>query len=389
MERLLSLLRMHGDHEPISSPSQEGNGQDADECLLPSWEGSGVGRFMGSGSPPTQPATCNPRLSPYSLPMRILSGIQPSGALHLGNYFGMMKPAIELQDQGEAFYFIANYHSMTSLFDAGQRRGNTLDVALDFLACGLDPQKAVFFKQADVPEVTELTWMLTSVTPMGLLERAHSYKDKIAKGISPNHGLFAYPVLMAADILIYDSNVVPVGRDQKQHVEMTRDIALKFNETYGQTFVIPEPQIRDEVAVVPGMDGQKMSKSYGNTIEIFGDEKTNRKKIMGIVMDSRTPQEPKPDADKNLAVQLLKLVAPPAVAFDLEGRLRAGGLGYGDLKKALFEHYWNYFAAARARRADLAANLDYVHQTLRDGATKARVLAHQVLQRAKVAAGLD
>src|SRR5205809_5401066 len=321
--------------------------------------------------------------------MRILSGIQPSGALHLGNYFGMMKPALELQEQGEAFYFIANYHSMTSLFDAGQRRKNTLDVALDFLACGLDPKKTVFFKQSDVPEVTELTWLLTTVTPMGLLERAHSYKDKIAKGISPNHGLFAYPVLMAADILIYDSNLVPVGRDQKQHVEMTRDIAIKFNETYGQTFIVPEPQIREEVAVVPGVDGQKMSKSYGNTIEIFGDEKATRKKIMSIVMDSRTPQEPKPDADKNLAVQLLKLVAPAEAARDFEERLRAGGLGYGDLKKALFELYWNYFAAARAARAELAANLDYVHQVLRGGAAKARALAQQVLKRAKVASGLE
>ena len=321
--------------------------------------------------------------------MRILSGIQPSGALHLGNYFGMMKPALELQEQGEAFYFIANYHSMTSLFDAVERRQNTLEVALDFLACGLDPKKTVFFKQSDVPEVAELTWLLTTVTPMGLLERAHSYKDKIAKGISPNHGLFAYPVLMAADILIYDSNLVPVGRDQKQHVEMTRDIAIKFNETYGQTFVIPEPQIREEAAVVPGVDGQKMSKSYGNTIEIFGDEKAARKKIMGIVMDSRTPQEPKPDADKNLAIQLLKLVAPADVAKDFEDQLRAGGLGYGDLKKALFEHYWSYFAAARAARAELAANLDYVHQVLRGGAAKARALAQQVLKRAKVASGLE
>jgi len=321
--------------------------------------------------------------------MRILSGIQPSGALHLGNYFGMMKPAIELQDRGEAFYFIANYHSMTSLFEAEQRRKNTLDVALDFLACGLDPEKSVFFIQADVPEVTELTWLLSTVTPMGLLERATSYKDKVAKGVSPNHGLFAYPVLMAADILIYDSNIVPVGRDQKQHVEMTRDIASKFNETYGTTFVIPEPQIRDEVALVPGIDGQKMSKSYGNTIEIFGDEKTTRKKIMGIVMDSRTPQEPKSDADKNLAIQLLKLVAPPAVAKDFEDRLRAGGLGYGDLKKALFEHYWNYFAAARSKRGELAANLDYVHQILRDGAAKARASAQKVLKRAKIASGLD
>src|SRR5436853_806414 len=321
--------------------------------------------------------------------MRILSGIQPSGALHLGNYFGMMKPAIELQEKGETFYFIANYHSMTSLFDAAERRRNTLEVALDFLACGLDPKKTVFFKQADVPEVTELTWLLTTVTPMGLLERGTSYKDKTSKRISPNHGLFAYPVLMAADILIYDSNLVPVGRDQKQHVEMTRDIAMKFNETYGRTFVIPEPQIREEVAVVPGIDGQKMSKSYGNTIEIFGDEKAARKKIIGIVMDSRTPQEPKPDADKNLAIQLLKLVAPAKAAKDFEDRLRAGGLGYGDLKKALFEHYWNYFAAARARRAELVANLDYVRQTLRDGATQARALAHQVLHRAKIAAGLD
>jgi len=240
-----------------------------------------------------------------------------------------------------------------------------------------------------VPEVAELTWLLTTVTPMGLLERAHSYKDKIAKGISPNHGLFAYPVLMAADILIYDSNLVPVGRDQKQHVEMTRDIAIKFNETYGQTFVIPEPQIREAAAVVPGVDGQKMSKSYGNTIEIFGDERAARKKIMGIVMDSRTPQEPKPDADKNLAIQLLKLVAPADVAKDFEDQLRAGGLGYGDLKKALFEHYWSYFAAARAARAELAANLDYVHQVLRGGAAKARALAQQVLKRAKVASGLE
>ena len=321
--------------------------------------------------------------------MRILSGIQPSGALHLGNYFGMMKPALELQQKGEAFYFIANYHSMTSLSDAAQRRKNTLDVALDFLACGLDPKKTVFFKQSDVPEVTELSWLLSTVTPMGMLERATSYKDKIARGIAAMHGLFAYPVLMAADILIYDSNVVPVGRDQKQHLEMTRDIAIKFNEQYGQTFVIPEPQIRDEVAVVPGTDGQKMSKSYGNTIEIFGDEKALRKKVMSIKMDSRTPQEPKPNAGQNLAIQILKLVAPPAAAKDYENRLRAGGLGYGALKKALFEHYWNHFTAARARRAELAANLDYVHQVLADGAARARAIARKVLQRAKVASGLE
>jgi tryptophanyl-tRNA synthetase len=321
--------------------------------------------------------------------MRILSGIQPSGALHLGNYFGMMRPALELQEKGEAFYFIANYHSMTSLFDPAERRRNTLDVALDFLACGLDPKRTVFFRQSDVPEVCELTWILGTVTPMGLLERCTSYKDKAAKGIPVNHGLFAYPVLMAADILIYDSNVVPVGQDQKQHVEVTRDIAIKFNEQYGETFVIPEPQIRAETAKVPGTDGEKMSKSYGNTVEIFGDEKVLRKKVMGVKMDSRTPAEPKPDADQNLAIQLLKLVAPPDVSADFENRLRAGGLGYGDLKKVLFEHYWTYFADARKKRAELVANPDYVNQVLADGAVKARSLAQKVLQRARKASGLE
>ena len=321
--------------------------------------------------------------------MRILSGIQPSGTLHLGNYFGMMKPAIELQEKGETFYFIANYHSMTSLFDPAERRENTFEAALDFLACGLNPQKTVFFRQSDVPEVTELAWLLTTVTPMGLLERCTSYKDKLAKGISPNHGLFAYPVLMAADILIYDSNVVPVGQDQKQHVEVTRDIAIKFNEQYGETFVVPEPQIRADVARVPGTDGEKMSKSYGNTIEIFGEEKALRKKVMAIKMDSRTPQEPKPDADQNLAIQLLRLVAPLAVASEYEDRLRAGGLGYGDLKKALFENYWSYFAAARARRAELAAHPEQVEKVLLDGATRARTVAQKVLKRARIASGLE
>jgi tryptophanyl-tRNA synthetase len=278
---------------------------------------------------------------------------------------------------------------MTSLFDADERRKNTLDVALDFLACGLDPKKSVFFKQSDVPEVTELSWLLSSVFPKARLELSHSYKDKVAKGIAPNHGLFAYPILMAADILIYDSNVVPVGRDQKQHVEMTRDMAVKFNEIYGETFIVPEEQIRDEVAVVPGTDGQKMSKSYGNTIEIFGDEKSLKKKTMGIQMDSRQPAEPKPDAEKNLAIQLLKLVAPPNVGKEFEDKLRAGGLGYGDLKKALFENYWNYFADARKKRAELVANLDYVNIVLADGAAKARTLAQTVLKRARKNCGLE
>ena len=326
--------------------------------------------------------------------MRILTGIQPSGALHLGNYFGAMRPAIELQEKGEAFYFIADYHSMTSLTDPAKRRQYTRDVALDFLACGLDPAKCVFWRQSDTPQHAELAWMLSTVTPMGLLERCHSYKDKVARLAegdtgAVNHGLFAYPVLMAADILLYDSNVVPVGKDQKQHLEVTRDIAAKFNQLYGQTFVIPEPQIREDVAIVPGTDGQKMSKSYGNTLEIFGDEKVLRKKVMSIVMDSRTPAEPKPDADKNSAVQLLKLVAPADVAKEIEERLRGGGMGYGDLKKALFEHYWNYFAEPRSKRAELEKNPDYVEQVLKAGAEKARAVAETVITRAKRACGLS
>jgi len=320
--------------------------------------------------------------------MRILTGIQPSGTLHIGNYFGAIKPAVELQARGDAFYFIADYHSMTSLTDPAQRRENSLNVALDFLACGLDPARSVFWRQSDVPEVCELTWLLGTVTPMGLIERAHSYKDKLAHGIAPSFGLFAYPVLMAADILLFNSNLVPVGKDQKQHLEITRDIAIKFNLAYGEVFVVPEAEIREDVAVIPGLDGQKMSKSYGNTIDIFGDEKAMRKRIMGIVMDSRTPQEPKPDADKNLAIQLLKLFASADVARETEEKLRAGGLGYGDLKKSLFDHYWNYFAAARAKRAELAANMDYVRQVLADGACRARAVAGPILKKAREACGL-
>ncbi|MBT5845411.1 MAG: tryptophan--tRNA ligase, partial [Verrucomicrobiales bacterium] len=227
------------------------------------------------------------------------------------------------------------------------------------------------------------------LTPMPMLENCHSYKDKLAKGLKPNHGLFAYPVLMASDILIYDSNVVPVGRDQKQHVEVTRDIAGKFNQTYGETFVIPEPRIRDSVAAVPGTDGQKMSKSYDNTVEIFGEEKPLRKKVMRLVMDSRPPEEPKPDADKNIAIQLLKLFATEEVASETENKLREGGLGYGDLKKTLFEHYWEYFTEARAKRAELENNLDYVNQVLKESAEKARALASTVVDRAKKNCGLS
>ena len=321
--------------------------------------------------------------------MRTLTGITPSGTLHIGNYFGAMRPAIEAQASGDCYYFIADYHSMTSVTDPKERLEHTRGIAVDWLACGLDPLRSVFWRQSDVPEVCELTWMIGSLTPMGLLERAHSYKDKTSKGISPNFGLFAYPVLMAADILLYDTNAVPVGQDQKQHLEMTRDIAVKFNQTYGETFVVPEPVIRREVATVPGLDGQKMSKSYGNTIEIFADEKVLRKKVMSIVMDSRTPSEPKPDAERNLCIQLLHLVAPSDVAADFEGRLRAGGLGYGDLKKALVEHCWSFFAPARARRAELLADPGYVDQVLEEGAERARSVASVVIRRARLAAGLD
>ena len=240
------------------------------------------------------------------------------------------------------------------------------------------------------PEVTELAWILTTVTPMGLLERCHSYKDKIARGISPNHGLLAYPVLMAADILIYDSNVVPVGRDQKQHVEVTRDIAIKFNEAYGATFVVPEPQIREETAVVPGLDGQKMSKSYGNTIELFGEEKAVAQKNHGHwSWTAGLRRNPNRTRRKTSPSNCSNWWRTPVPAKDHEDRLRAGGLGYGDLKKALFEHYWNYFAAARAKRAELAANIDYVEQVLKDGAAKARALAGKVLTRARWNCGLD
>lgn len=301
----------------------------------------------------------------------------------------MIRPALELQDEGDAIYFIANYHSMTSLTDAAQRRKNTIDAAMDFLACGLDPERTIFFKQSDVPEVTELTWLLTTITPMGKLERCHSYKDKVAKGLTPNHGLFAYPTLMAADILLYNANVVPVGKDQKQHVEVTRDLANTWNHTYGETFVIPEPRIRDSVAVVPGIDGQKMSKSYDNTIELFGEERAVRKKIMSMVMDSRPVDEPKPDADKNNAIQLLRLVADGAVASETEEKLRAGGFGYGDLKKTLFEAYWEYFRPYRTRREALANDKKYVEQVLADGAEKARRIAFKTLRKAKRKCGLD
>ncbi len=319
--------------------------------------------------------------------MRILSGIQPSGRLHVGNFFGMMEPAIRLQDEGEAFYFIADYHSLTTVHDPGTLRGNVRDVAIDFLACGLDPAKATFFRQSDVPEVTELTWLLSTVTPMGLLERCHSYKDKTSRGLEATHGLFAYPVLMAADILIYDSEVVPVGEDQKQHLEVTRDIAGKFNHRYGEVFVIPEPRIRGDKAKVPGLDGQKMSKSYDNTLEIFAAEKALRKKIMGIVTDSTPVDEPK-DPAGSIIVDLYRLVAGEAEVEAMEAEFRAGGVGYGDFKKRLFGAFWEHFEPMRARREELLADPGYVDGVLASGAERARAVARATLDRARAACGI-
>jgi tryptophanyl-tRNA synthetase len=321
--------------------------------------------------------------------MRVLSGIQPSGKLHLGNYFGMMKPALELQREGEAFLFIANYHALTTVTDAAVLRAATMDVALDFLACGLDPARTTFFRQSDVPEVTELTWLLSTVTPMGLLERCHSYKDKLAKGIAPSHALFAYPVLMAADILAYQSNVVPVGKDQKQHVEVARDIAIKFNLQFGpDIFTVPEPSIRDAVAVVPGIDGQKMSKSYNNHIEMFGDEKEAKARIMRIVTDS-TPLEAPKDPAKCNVFALFKLLATPQEEQEMAERYRQGGYGYGAAKKALLAKMHDYFAPFRQKRKELRADMAYVESVLRQGAERARGEAQKTLRKARQAVGLE
>lgn len=322
--------------------------------------------------------------------MRILTGLQPSGLLHVGNYFGAMEPAVKLQEQGEAFYFIANYHAMTTVRNPEELRQFTLDLAVDFLACGLDPERAVFFRQSDVPEVNELAWVLSSVCPMSLLEKCHSYKDKVAKGISPNHGLFAYPVLMAADILLYDSNLVPVGKDQKQHLEVTRDLAGKINEAYGEgTLVVPEPMIRDDsTGVVPGLDGQKMSKSYNNTLPLFGEEKPSKKLIMKKIATDSTPvEDPKP-IDSSLILPLFRLFADDAAYQQMIADHQAGGFGYGDFKKRLAEAYWDYFAPMREKRAELLANMDHVDAVLNAGAERARSEANKVLDRVRKAVGL-
>ena len=319
--------------------------------------------------------------------MRILSGIQPSGTPHLGNYFGMMKPAIELQECGEAYYFIADFHALTTVQNAAALRANVRELALDFLACGLDPARSVFFRQSDVPQVAELAWILSTVTPMGLLERCHSFKDKTSRGIAPSHGLFAYPVLMAADILIYDSDIVPVGRDQKQHLEVTRDIAIKMNETYGEIFKLPEPAIQESTAVVPGLDGAKMSKSYHNTIDLFAPENVLRKKIMGIKTDSTPVEAPKP-VEGSVILALHKLVASEADHRAMENDFLNGGVGYGDLKKRLFVAVWDYFAPFRARRAELESDPGHVDRVLADGAGKAAAVADAVMHRVRKAVGI-
>lgn len=319
--------------------------------------------------------------------MRILSGIQPSGIPHIGNYFGMMKTAVELQDKGEAFLFIADYHSLTTSPEPQKLRDQVFGLALDFLACGIKPERTVFFRQSDVPQVTELMWILNNITTVGFLERAHSYKDKIAKGFVPNNGLFSYPVLMAADILLYQSELVPVGKDQKQHLEITRDLAIRFNNLYGDVFTIPEEIIPEAVAVVPGLDGQKMSKSYNNTIPIFGNPKSIRKTVMSIVSDS-TPMEDPKDPSKCNIFALYKLFATPEELAQMEANYRGGNYGYGHAKQALFEKMQEHFAPMQARRDELAQNPDYVWDILRDGATRARVEAEKTMEKVRVAVGL-
>ncbi len=319
---------------------------------------------------------------------RILSGIQPSGKLHLGNYFGAIHQHLTLQDQGEAFYFIANYHALTTLQDAVKLRELTLDVAIDYLALGLSPEKATLFRQSDIPEVTELAWLLSTVTGIGLLERAHSYKDKVAKGISPKVGLFTYPVLMAADILIYQSDIVPVGADQVQHIEMTQDMAGYFNSTYSQeVFKRPEAML-NETARVPGTDGQKMSKSYGNTIEIFAEGNALKKVVMGIVTDS-TPVESPKDPETNVVFQLYTLFATPTEKQEMRERFLAGGYGYGEAKKALLKKIDEYFAPARLRRKELASDKAYVEEVLNKGAIRAREEASKTIKAARRACGID
>ncbi len=319
---------------------------------------------------------------------RILSGIQPSGKLHIGNYFGMMKPMIEFQEKHDLFCFLANYHAMTSSDDGKMLRENTIEAAIDFLALGLNPDKCHFWVQSDIPEVTQLTWILSCHTSLGLLERSHSYKDKVAHGIIPNAGLFTYPVLMAADILLYKSNLVPVGKDQKQHLEITRDIAQSFNVKFGETFVVPEPKISDEIALIPGIDGQKMSKSYNNAIYIFEEEKELKKKVMKIVTDSTPVEDPK-DPEKCNVFALYKLFADKNKTEEMRGRYKEGGMGYGEAKKELFGMIWEYFKDAREKRKLLEKNKNDIHAILQKGAEKTRKIAKMTLDEVKEKVGLN
>lgn len=318
--------------------------------------------------------------------MRSLSAIQPSGILHIGNYFGAIKQFVETQDKMEGYYFVVDYHALTTVRDAEELRNNKYNVVLDFLALGLDPEKSTIFIQSEVPEHVELMWILNNVTNVSLLERGVSYKDKVNRGLNPNVGLFTYPVLMAADILLYDIDVVPVGRDQKQHIEFTRDIATKFNEQYGEVFKLPEESILESVAVVPGTDGQKMSKSYGNTINMFADKKTLKKQVMSIVTDSTPLEEPK-DPDNNI-VKLYELFAGKAEVEEMKRKFQEGGYGYGHGKKELLEKVLEYFADARTRREELAKNPEYIEEVLRKGRERAREKAQKKLEEVKRACGL-
>ena len=319
--------------------------------------------------------------------MRVLSGIQPSGRLHIGNYFGAMRQHLQLQAENQAFYFIVDYHALTSCPEPARLREYSLSAAMDYLALGLDTEKTVFWLQSDVPEVTELAWILSCVTPMGLLQRCPSYKDKVAQGLSANHGLFAYPVLQAADILAFSGELIPVGADQKQHIEVTRDIAGYFNNTYGEILTMPKEHIVESVAVVPGIDGRKMSKSYNNTIEIFEDEKKVKKKIMRIVTDS-TPVESEKDPEKCNVFAMLKLVASKEELGQWEKRYRQGGMGYGDAKKRLAELVVEYFEPYRQKRRELEKNPDHVRDVLAKGAERARPIAQQTLKKMRDAVGL-
>ncbi|MBN2096007.1 tryptophan--tRNA ligase [Candidatus Peregrinibacteria bacterium] len=318
---------------------------------------------------------------------RVLSGIQPSGNLHIGNYFGMIKRMIEYQESSDLFLFVANLHSLTTLSDAEELKRLTLEAATDLLALGVDPDLCYFWVQSDVPETTELAWILSCLTPMGLMERAHSYKDKIVKGIQPNLGLFNYPALMAADILINQADVVPVGKDQKQHLEMARDMAIKFNNIYGEIFKVPEPEIPDEIAVIPGTDGQKMSKSYKNTIPIFGEDAVIKKAVMGIVTDSKGVDEPK-NPEGNTIYELYKLMTGPAEAKALADRFKKGGLGYGDAKKMLLEKIQKTFKPYREKHQELKNHPKKVETILAKGAEKVRALSHQTMLRVREATGL-